>query len=165
MATRSGSVDPGLLIWLLEHGGIGLAELSAALEQSSGVAGLSGVASGDLKAVVAAAASGSAAAALAIDVYVHRLRREIAAMAAALNGLDALVFTGGVGEHSAPVRSRAAGGLGFLGVQVDPAANEAADPDQADGPVTAAGGQVAVLVLKAREDLEMARQARQLLAA
>ena len=118
MATRSGSVDPGLVVWLAQHGGLSVAEVADGLDRRSGLAGLADLASGsgDLRDVRAAAEAGLVSASLAIEVYLHRLRREIAAMAAAMNGLDALVFTGGVGEHDALVRAEAAGGLAFLGV-------------------------------------------------
>ncbi|HEY3904385.1 MAG TPA: acetate/propionate family kinase [Streptosporangiaceae bacterium] len=97
MATRSGSVDPGLVVWLAQHGGLSVAELADGLDRRSGLAGLADLAggSGDLRDVRAAAEAGSASARLAIEVYLHRLRREIAAMAAAMNGLDVLVFTFG----------------------------------------------------------------------
>ena len=105
--------------------------------------------------------AGDEQAELALEVYVHRLRTGIAAMAAALGGLDALVFTGGVGERSAPVRDEACLGLGFLGVDLDPAANAAAT---GDAEVTAAGGAgVRVLVITAREDVEIAHQVRNVL--
>ena len=110
MATRSGSVDPGLLLWLEEHVGMPPSELASTLEHRSGLLGLSGTA--DMRAVLEAESQGDADAALAIGVYLHRLRAGIAAMVAALGGLDVLVFTGGVGERSAPVRWRAAEGLG-----------------------------------------------------
>ena len=161
MATRSGSVDPGLIVWLLQHGHLGVAELSAGLETESGLAGLAGVASGDMREVLSAADSGAAAARLAIEVYLHRLRREIAAMAAAMNGLDAVVFTGGVGEHSPPVRAATAAGLEFLGVRLDPERNHAT----ADAIISAPDSATAALVVTAREDIEMARQARAALAA
>ncbi len=161
MATRSGSVDPGLLVWLLQHGGLSAAELSAGLEKQSGLAGLSGVPSGDMREVLRAAGSGAADALLALQVYVHRLRREIAAMAAALHGLDALVFTGGVGEHSSQVRAAAVAGLGFLGVTLDPEKNKAA----ADAIISEDESAAAALVVTAREDIAMARQARRVLAA
>jgi acetate kinase len=160
MATRSGSVDPGLIVWLQQHGGIDVAELSAGLEKESGLAGLSGVPSGDLRAVLRAADSGTPGALLAVEVYLHRLRREIAAMAAAMNGLDAVVFTGGVGEHSSRIRAGAAAGLEFLGVAVDPERNRAT----ADAVISAGDSAVAALVVTAREDIEMARQARAVLA-
>jgi acetate kinase len=118
MATRSGSVDPGLVLWLIEQGGLPAAAVSRALEHDSGLAGLSGT-SGDMRQVVTRADSGDGAAELALAVYVHRLRREIAAMAAAMDGIDVLVFTGGVGEHQPALRAVVTEGLGFLGVAVD----------------------------------------------
>jgi acetate kinase len=160
MATRSGTVDPGLIIWLLQHGRLGLDEVAAGLEQSAGLAGLSGVLAGDVRAVQRAAADGDPAALLAIDVYLHRLRREIAAMAAAMNGLDTLVFTGGIGEHNPAIRAAAAAGLEFLGVRIDPDRNAAT----ADADISHPAAAVAALVITAREDVEIARQARQVLA-
>jgi len=159
MATRCGSVDPGLLIWLLQHGGLSLDRLASDLEQSSGLAGLAGLpdGSGDMRRVRQAAEAGSRTAALAIDVHAHRLRREIAAMAAAMDGLDALAFTGGIGEHQGAVRAQAAAGLGFLGVAVDPARNRDA---VGDTDVSAASASVRTLVITAREDVEIARQVR-----
>jgi acetate kinase len=159
MATRSGSVDPGLLIWLLRHGGLGLDEVSDGLEHSAGLAGLAGLpgGSGDMREVRTAAEAGSPAAGLAVGVHAHRLRREIAAMAAAMNGLDALVFTGGIGEHQPQVRAEAADGLGFLGVVVDPSLNRDAT---ADAEISAPSAPVRTLVITAREDLEIARQVR-----
>jgi acetate kinase len=163
MATRSGSVDPGLLIWLLEHTDLTVDALSMGLEQDSGLAGLAELpdGSGDMREVKAAAEAGKAPAAVAIEVYVHRLRREIAAMAAAMNGLDALVFTGGVGENDPPIRAAACAGLTFLGVQIDAGRNTAT----ADAEIGSAGSAVRVLVITAREDAEIARQAREVLAA
>jgi acetate kinase len=159
MASRSGSVDPGLVLWLLDRGRIPLDELATALEHDSGLAGLAGTP--DMREVLAGHAAGDEQAKLAIDVYQHRLRAGIAAMAAALEGLDAIVFTGGVGERSAAVREEACHGLRFLGVQVDQAANERAT---ADADVTASEARVRVLVVAAREDLEIARQVRGVLA-
>jgi len=161
MATRSGSVDPGLIVWLLQHGQLGVAEVSAGLEKESGLAGLSGLPSGDMREVLQAAGSGEPAALLAVEVYLHRLRREIAAMAAAMNGLDALVFTGGIGEHSSQVRAAAAAGLEFLGVTLDPDRNQAT----ADAIISRDNSAPATLIVTAREDIEMARQARRALAA
>ncbi len=164
MATGPGSVDPGLLIWLLQRGGLSVAELADKLEHAAGLAGLATLrgGSGDMRDVRLAADAGDPRASLALDVYLHRLRREVAAMAAAMDGLDALVFTGGIGEHQPAVRQGAAAGLGFLGVAVDPARNTGACGGDAD--ITAAGAPVRTLVITAREDLEIARQARALLA-
>jgi acetate kinase len=160
MATRSGSVDPGLLMWLLQHTDLRIGDLSRGLEQASGLAGLTG-GSGDMRAVRAAAESGSATARAAIEVYLHRLRREIAAMAAAMNGLDALVFTGGVGEHAPWLRAAAADGLGFLGVCLDQGRNRAT----ADAEIGDQHAGVRAVVVTAREDIEVARQVREVLAA
>ncbi len=158
MATRSGSVDPGLLLWLEEHAGTPPAELAATLEYRSGLYGLAGTA--DMREVLFRAAEGDSRATLARDVYLHRLRGSIAAMAAAMGGLNALVFTGGVGENSAEVRSRAMAGLGFLGVFEDAALNADGYGDREIG---APGRLVRSLVIAAREDLEIARQVRQAL--
>jgi acetate kinase len=116
MATRSGSVDPGLVLWLAEHAQTPPGELAATLEHRSGLAGLTGTS--DMREVLTRASAGDERAVLGRDVYLHRLRASIAAMAAALGGLDALVFTGGVGENSPEVRARACAGLSFLGVKV-----------------------------------------------
>jgi acetate kinase len=157
MATRSGSVDPGLMLWLLERGSLSERELAEALEHQSGLLGLAGTA--DMREVLARADGGDSAARLALDVYLHRLRGGIAAMAAALGGIDALAFTGGVGERSAAVRQLAADGLGFLGVSVDAERNQVAD---GDADVSSAEAPVRSLVINAREDLEIARQVRAL---
>jgi acetate kinase len=159
MATRSGSVDPGLILWLLQHGNLSVDEVAAGLEQSAGLAGLSRLPSGDMREVLRAADAGDEPAQLALDVYVHRLRREIAAMAAAMNGLDVLVFTGGIGEHSPRIRAAAADGLTFLGVSLDPAQDGVSSDADISGP-----GPVRVLVVTAREDIEIARQARAIVA-
>jgi len=159
MATRSGSVDPGLVLWLQQHAGLSAEQVSDALEHRSGMAGLAGNA--DMRAVLAAAASGEPAARLAVDVYVHRLCGAVAAMAAAAGGLDVLVFTGGVGENAPEVRRLAADRLGFLGVAIDDAANLGCDPDRE---LSAEGAAVRTLVVAAREDLEIARGVRQALA-
>ena len=155
MATRAGSLDPGLVLWLEEHVGTPPAELAATLEHRSGLRGLAGTA--DMRAVLSDAkgAGADADAQLALDVYGHRLRGSIASMAASMGGLDALVFTGGVGENSPDVRELAAVELGFLGVQLDRNANHEGHGDRAIGSSTAT---VATLVVAAREDLEIATQ-------
>ena len=159
MATRSGSVDPGLVLWLLEHVGMPPAELAATLEHRSGLLGLAGTA--DMRTIIATAEAGDPESRLALDVYVHRLRAAIAAMAASLGGLDALLFTGGVGERSPVVRGLAAAGLGFLGVDLDPECNAASEPE--DREIGAAGARVRTLVVSAREDLEIAHEVREVL--
>ena len=155
MATRSGSVDPGMLLWLLEQQGVGAPELSRALEHQSGLVGLAGTA--DMREVIESAERGDERCSLALEVYLHRLRGAIAAMAASLDGLDVLVFTGGVGERAAVVRSRAAAGLAFLGVRIDEDANQEASGDCELG---APGASVRAMMMHAREDLEIAHEVR-----
>jgi acetate kinase len=155
MATRSGTVDPGLVLWLADHVGMPPAELAATLEHRSGLLGLAGTA--DMREILAGAAGGRPEARLALDVYLHRLRASIAAMTASLGGLDAIVFTGGVGERSAPIRAMAAEGLGYLGIQLDPGRNESGDPDREVG---APAAPVRALVVVSREDLQIAGEVR-----
>jgi acetate kinase len=159
MATRSGTVDPGLVLWLEEHAGMPAAELGATLEHRSGLVALAGTA--DLKAVLEREAAGDESAGLAVAVYVHRVRGSVASMAAAMGGLDVLVFTGGVGENAAAVRRRVCEGLAFLGVEIDAAANEA---PRLDADIGAEDTAVRVFVVRAREDLQIARGVRAVLA-
>ena len=154
MATRSGSVDPGLVLWLLERDRMTEPEMAAALENESGLLGMAGTA--DMREVLERT---DPDAELALAVYLRRLRAGIASMAAALGGLDALAFTGGVGENSAEVRAGACSGLGFLGVELDHGLNGSNEGDREVG-----AGLVRVLVIRAREDLEIARQVRALCA-
>jgi len=158
MATRSGSVDPGMLLWLLEHERLSARELAEALEHRSGLLGLAG--SADMREIIARRSQGDVDAQLAVDVYVHHLRAGIATMAAALGGLDALAFTGGVGEHAAEIRAQVAEGLAFLGVGLDERRN---GKTSQDGEIGVHGASTRTLVITAREDLEIARQVRALL--
>jgi acetate kinase len=155
MATRSGTVDPGLILWLLERTGLAERELANALERQSGLLGLAG--SADMRRVLERSAAGDPDSQTALDVYVHRLRAGVAAMAAALGGLDALVFTGGVGERSPDIRAMAIAPLGFLGLAIDERRNADAT---GDAEITGRDATVRTLVVHAREDLEIARQAR-----
>ncbi|MHB1570729.1 MAG: acetate/propionate family kinase [Solirubrobacteraceae bacterium] len=157
MATRSGSVDPGLLLWLLERG-VGADELGDGLEHEAGLLGLAGTA--DMRDVLSREAAGDPVAREALDVYLHRLRGAIGSMVASLGGLDALAFTGGIGEHGPRIRADTVRGLQFLGLALDPSANDRA---RADADISAPGCAGSVLVVRAREDLEIARQARALL--
>jgi acetate kinase len=158
MATRSGSIDPGLVLWLEEHAGLPAGEIGSALEHGSGLLGLAGDA--DMRAVLAAEAAGDEEAHLGVEVYLHRLRAGIGAMASALDGLDAIVFTGGVGERSPVIRARAAAGLSFLGVSLDEAANDTPD---LDADIGAPGAAVRAFVVAAREDVQIARGVRRVL--
>jgi acetate kinase len=158
MATRSGSVDPGLVLWLETHAGISADELSWALEHQSGLYALAGT--GDMRQILSRAAAADTQAELARDVYLHRLTGSIAAMVAAMGGLDVLVFTGGVGENSAEIRLRAMDKLGFLGVRADEGRNAAGTGDRDIG---APAAPVRSLVIRAREDIEIGRQVREVL--
>jgi acetate kinase len=163
MATRSGSVDPGLLLWLLDHTGLSTQELSRVLEEESGLRGLAELPDGgDMRAVRRAAERGHEPARLALAVYVHRLRGEVAAMCAAMGGLDVLAFTGGIGEHDTALREETVAGLGFLGVALDLDAHRSAD-GEAD--VSAPDAPARTVVVTAREDVEIARQTRGVLLA
>ena len=152
MATRAGTIDPGIVLWLIQSGGLSAAEVADGLERNSGLAGLAGTA--DMREVLERRARGDAGAGLAFDVYVHRLRRELGAMRAALARTDACVFTGGVGEHAAAVRAAS-------GLEIDADANSATT---GDGEISAPGSGTRTFVVTAREDLEIAREVRMLLA-
>jgi acetate kinase len=159
MASRSGDVDPGLVLWLLREAGLSVQEVEGGLENNSGLLGLSGI-SADLRAVLAAVDAGDVRAGLAYAVYLHRLRAAAAAMVAAMEGLDGVVFTGGVGENSARLRADACRGLNFLGIAVDDDINDGPSGDRLISP---AGASVSVAVVAAREDIEMAHQVRHVL--
>src|SRR5262245_5815167 len=159
MATRSGSVDPGMLLWLEREGGLSVDELSEGLEHRAGLAGLSGT-SGDMREVLDARDRGDQAARLAFDVYVHRVVGELARMVTSLGGVDAVAFTGGVGEHAAALRAVGMARFGSLALAVEADANANAN---ADANLSALGATVATLVVTAREDLEIARQVREAL--
>ena len=158
MGTRSGTVDPGLVLWLIQHEKLSPDDLSARLERDSGLQGLAGT--GDMRQVLQDADAGQERARLALEVYLHRLRGLAGSMAAALNGLDTLVFTGGVGEHAPDIRRWTVAGLSFLGVSVDAARNASA---AGDTDITEPGAAVRTFVIAAREDLEIARQVREIL--
>jgi acetate kinase len=159
MATRSGDLDPGALLFVLDHG-ITPAAASDALEHHSGLLGLSDGRSSDVRELLAARESeaGDGPASLALAVYLHRLRAKIAAMAAATEGADALVFTGGVGEHAAPIRAAATAALGWIGVAIDEEANGRVGDEDAD--ISAPAAPTRTLVIHAREDLQIASELR-----
>jgi acetate kinase len=159
MNTRPGTLDPGLLLWLLEHGHVPEPELNDVLEHHAGLKGLSGT-SGDLRDVLAGCDAGDEACVLALDVYLHRLSREVAAMTAATGGLDLLVMTGGVGEHAWQVREAVAGALGYLGLTLDEQRNRTTT---GDAEISASGAAVRTVVVTAREDLEIRRQVLEVL--
>ncbi|HMA37229.1 MAG TPA: acetate/propionate family kinase, partial [Chloroflexia bacterium] len=159
MGTRSGAVDPGLLVHVLVQGFLDVPALDHVLNYESGLKGIAG-GSGDMREVLAARAAGDARAGLALDVYTARIRAGIAAMVASLGGLDALVFTAGVGEQAPAVRAEVVGPLAWLGATLDAAANAAG---AADCDVAAPASRVRVLVLHTREDLMVAHETRRVL--
>ena len=161
MGTRSGSVDPGILLYLQREHGLTVEELDHALNYSSGLLGISGVSS-DLAQVEIAAAQGKQRARLAFDMFADRVRSAIGALAATLGGVDALVFTDRVGEHSAALRAAACEGLEFMGLRLDPARNADAQPD-AD--VAKPDSPARIFVIHTQEELAVARETRRVAAA
>jgi acetate kinase len=157
MGTRSGTIDPGMLVHLLRHKGLDVNELDHALNYQSGLLGLSGFSS-DMREVLSELPD-SPDARLAVEVYVHRIRQTVGAMAATLGGVDALVFTAGVGEHAAEIRKRVCENLNYLGLEIDRTANETCKPD-AD--VAKPASAARILVIATREDLTIMRETRQL---
>jgi acetate kinase len=158
MATRSGSVDPGLLLWLQRHARMTEPDLTDALDRRSGLLALGGTS--DMRELLDAVSAGDDNARLAFEIYMHRLRAGIASMATAMEGLDAVVFTGGVGENSPAVRAAAGAGLRFLGLAIDPTLN--ANPN-GDADISVTGASVRTLKVRAREDVEVARDVRRVL--
>jgi acetate kinase len=158
MKTRPGSLDPGILLWLMQHGGVDVDTLSGVLEHQSGLKGLSG-GSGDLRDLLAAREAGDPDADLAFEVFVHWLVREIGAMTASAGGVDVLVLTGGMGENSPVLRAAVADRLTHLGIEL------AADQVEVHGDedITAAGARTRTVVVTAAEDVEVARETRAVL--
>jgi acetate kinase len=153
MGTRSGSVDPGILTYLMRQGPLTGEELDDLLNTKSGLLGISGVSS-DMRQIVTAMKDGHPRAKLAFEIFVHRLQTAIGAMIAALGGIDALVFTAGIGENSPEVRAAACANFGFLGLKLDPAKNSQSPADQEISPSDSG---VRVLIVRAQEDWAIAR--------
>ncbi len=153
MGTRSGSVDPGILTYLMRRGQLTGQQLDDLLNTKSGLLGISGV-SGDMRQIVAAMKDGHPRAKLAFEIFVHRLQAGIGAMIAALGGIDALVFTAGIGENSPEVRAAACANFGFLGLKHDPSKNAQSSVDQ---DVSLSDSPVRVLIVRAQEDWAIAR--------
>jgi acetate kinase len=155
MGTRSGDIDPGVLLYLLEEKKMTVAEVSGLLNKKSGLLGVSGL-SEDMQDLLSREKDDSGAA-LAVELFCHRAKKYLGAYAAALGGLDLLVFTGGIGEHAAQVRERICSGLEFMGLVMDSAAN------QADAPVISTqNSQTQIRVMKTNEELVIARHAARL---
>jgi acetate kinase len=160
MGTRSGSVDPGILTYLVREKQLTGPQLDEILNQQSGLLGISGISS-DMREILAACKRGHQRAQLALDIYTHRLLSGIGAMVAVLGGIDALVFTAGVGENSPEVRSFACKSLAFMGVALDPAENLSLRPEEElarDKDISAARSSVRVFVIHAQEDWMIARE-------
>jgi acetate kinase len=158
MATRSGTIDPGIVTWLLQNSDMTVDQVADALGHASGLLALAG--SPDMVTVESAGARGDAGSQLAIGLYLHRLRAGIASMASAMNGVDLLVFTGGVGQNAGSIRARTVEGLSFLGAQIDERANATL---ALDADVSASGATVRTVVVEAREDVQIAAEVRALL--
>jgi acetate kinase len=154
MGSRSGSVDPGILIHLLQHKGYSAEQLDKELNKASGLLGVSGVSS-DMRQILQAISEGNPRAKLAFDIYVHRLRGAIGAMLATLGGMDALVFTAGVGEHAASVRSAACEVFGFLNLALDQQKNAQSPTDQ---DISTSDSAVRVLIIQTQEDWMIAQE-------
>jgi acetate kinase len=150
MGTRCGALDPGAVLHLLRHAGIDATTLERKLYRESGLLGVSGL-SHDMRTLLA---STSPEAALAVDLYCHRIVREVGSLAAAIGGMDALVFTAGIGEHAAPVRARVVEALGWMGMQLDAGANASSHPC-----ITAPGSRVHAFVIPTNEEAVVARHA------
>lgn len=157
MGTRSGDIDPSVLLVLARQEDMTPGEIDAFLNKKSGLLGLAGV--GDMRDVVRRRSEGDADAALAFDVYIHRLRAYIGAYLAQLGGVDVVSFTAGVGENSAPVRAAALATLAWAGITLDPERNEA--PGRGIRAISPEGAAVTVLVVPTNEELEIARQTMQ----
>lgn len=162
MGTRCGDLDPAILPWLLAMEELSLSQLNAMLNKHSGLYGISGVSS-DMREVLAAAESGNRRAALAVEVFCYRIRKYIGAYAAALGGLDAVTFTGGIGENSPQIRAQALEGLGFLGIKLDATANLSAT-SQTPTLISQAESRVAVAVIPTNEERVIARDTVRVLA-
>jgi acetate kinase len=153
MGTRSGSVDPGILTYLMREGHFTEQQLDELLNTKSGLLGISGISS-DMRQIVAAMKDGHPRAKLAFDIFVHRLQAGIGAMIAVLGGIDALVFTAGIGENSPEVRAAACANFGFLGLKLDAAKNARSPADQ---DISFSDSAVRVLIVRAQEDWAIAR--------
>lgn len=154
MGTRSGTIDPAILLHVEQRHGLSAEQVERTLYRESGLLGVSGV-SADMREVLSAAQAGHAAAQLAIDIYCHRVRQAIGALAVTLGGVDALVFTAGVGEHSSEIREQVCRGLECLGLPLDRSLNRNAVPD-AD--IAEPGSRGRILVIATREDVTMLRE-------
>ncbi|MDM9380155.1 acetate kinase [Chlorogloeopsis sp. ULAP01] len=159
MGSRSGSVDPGILIYLMRQNNYTADELDRLLNKASGLQGISGI-SADMRQIMTALVEGNSRARLALEIYVHRLRSGIGAMLASLGGLDALIFTAGIGENSSEIRAAACESFEFLGLQLDPQKNTRSPEDR---DIATANSKVRILVIHTQEDWAIAQECWHLL--
>jgi len=155
MGTRSGSMDPGILTYLMRQKGVSGERLDEILNKESGLLGISGT-SGDMRQILAAVKNGDQRAKLAFDIYIHRMQSGIGAMAGVLGGIDAVIFTAGVGENSLEVRAASCENFGYLGLKLDPEKNRKVSSADSDQDIAAADSAVRVLVIHAQEDWAIA---------
>ncbi len=161
-ATRHGDLDVFAVLYMMDRHGWDTAEVRRQLARESGLAGLSGIAGGDVRDIAEAAEAGSARARLALDVFAYEVRKTIGAYAVAMGGLDAIAFTGGIGENSSALRSACCEKLGLLGVELEAALNE---NGQGDRVISSADSRVRVMALATNEELVVARRAYRVLTA
>ena len=159
MGTRCGSIDPQIPLYMMQEYGMDAAQVSQILNKESGFKGVSGV-SNDVRSVVKAMEEGNPRAALAYDIYLHRLKKAIASMVASLGGIDVLVFTAGVGENQSMLREKSCAGLSYLGLQLDTAKN---DRDPVDTRIATKDSSVQILVIHTQEDWAIATAAKKLM--
>ena len=161
MGNRSGSIDPQILIYMMQEYGLGVEEIERILNKESGLKGVSGV-SNDVREIMKAIDEGNTQAQLAYNIYLHRLIKAIGAMVASLKGLDVLVFTAGVGENQSMLREKTCADLSYLGVELDTAKNNASPVDVN---IATDNSQVQVLVIHTQEDWAIAKQAAKIVKA
>jgi acetate kinase len=160
MGTRCGDLDPSAVFYMMHKEEMSEHQVTAMMNQHSGLLGVSGI-SNDMKELLAAEAEGNERAALAVEMFCYRVRKYVAAYAGVMGGVDALIFTGGIGENAAPVRERSVRGLEFMGIRVDPERNAAAVGKE--GEISPAGAAVRVLVIPTNEELIIARDTLRLI--
>jgi len=161
MGTRSGDIDPAVVFYVMKHENLTIGEMDSLLNKHSGLLGVSGI-SGDMREIEAAVNSGNERAKIAFDIYEYRIRKYIGAYAVALDGVDAIVFTAGIGENSPFLRQRVCEGLGFLGVAIDPEKN---DSKGKEVDITGEGSKVRVLIIPTNEELVIARDTLEIVSA
>jgi acetate kinase len=160
MGTRCGDIDPAVPLYIMGKEGLNLQEINALLNKHSGVLGISGV-SNDFRTLEEASAGGDKRATLALEVFCYKLKKYIGSYIAAMNGADAIVFTGGIGENSDPVRELAVSNMEFLGVELDTEKNRTKKRGEA-GEISKASSRIKIFVIPTNEELVIARDTRRI---